>query len=138
MGKKLGIIAMVIALITVALCIVAKIYEPQYSDEEMKEMSRLASTDQEAFNEIANEIEKNAPAPYRISNLLNTILSWIGIIVAIVSLVKLSKAKEKGKIIPILAIIIILFEGIVFSYGNLQRGMKLGLEVGMELEEENQ
>lgn len=103
---------------------------PEIPDEFYDLMMR----DNERAMEMAEEIENNAPGLYKVASKISGFVSLGGIIVAIVAIVKLAKAKEKGKVLPILAIIIIVVFSFAQGFGSVDIGkaFNAGFQYGME------
>lgn len=133
MGKKIGMVAMICTIIYIIFCIVAITQAPEIPDEVWK----LAVKDQEAAQEKIQEITDNASGLYKAADVITTITGLAGIVLSIVAIVKLTKEKEKGKIVPVLCIvlIIIFFFVTAFSTGNMGAAFQAGLEAGMEMQE---
>lgn len=133
MGKKIGIAALICTIIYIVFCIVAITQAPEIP----KDVYELVIKDQEAYQERIQEVFDNASGLYKAANTIITITGLAGTILSIVSIVKLVKEKEKGKIIPILCIvlIVIFFFVTVFSAGNMGEAIQAGLEAGIEMQE---
>ena len=131
MGKKIGMIAMICTIIYIIFCIVAITQAPEIP----KDVYELMVKDQEAAQERIQEIEDNASGLYKAADIITTITGLAGIVLAIVSIVKLGKAKEKGKVVPILCIVLIIvfFFVNVFLVGNMGEAFQAGLNAGMEM-----
>lgn len=132
MGKKIGIVAMVCTVIFITVCIIAIIEAPEIPEE----VFELMLKDKEAAMEKMEEIENNSSALYKITDEIAAITGLGGIVLAILSLVKMSKEKQKGKVIPILCIILIIVFYIItiFITGNLGTAFQAGLNAGMEMQ----
>ena len=130
MGKKIGMIALICTVIYIIFSIIVITQAPEIPDEVWK----LAVKDQEAAQEKIQEIEESASGLYKAADIITTITGLAGIVLAIVSIVKLTKTKEKGKIVPVLCIILIIvfFFVTAFSAGNVGGAFKAGFEAGME------
>lgn len=135
MGKKIGMVAMICTIIYIIFCIVAITQAPEIP----KDVYELMVKDQEAAQERIKEITDNASSLYKAADVATTITGIGGIVLAIVSIVKLTKAKEKGKIVPVLCIILIIvfFFVTAFSSGNMVEAFKAGLEAGMEMKKQH-
>lgn len=131
MGKKIGIAAMICAILFSIFSIIALTQEPEIP----KDVLELVIKDKEAYTEKEQEIEDGASTLYKVSGVATTITGLGGIVLAIVSIVKLVKAKEKGKIVPILAIvlIVIFFIAPLFFSKNSKAAFEAGLSAGMEM-----
>lgn len=136
MGKKIGIIALVCAIIYIVFSIIVITQAPEIPTEVYK----LAATDQEAFQEEYKKIEDNFSALYKISGKVTTVVGIAVMVLAIISIVKMAKAKEKGLIMPIISIIIVvIFYFIsVFSIANFGSAFQAGIEAGMEMQQQEQ
>lgn len=130
MGKKIGMIALICTVIYIIFCIVEITQAPEIPDEVWK----LAVKDQEAAQEKIQEITDNASGLYKATDVITTITGIAGIVLAIVSIVKLVKEKEKGKIVPILCIVLIAIFYFVtaFSVINIGEVFQAAFEAGME------
>ena len=133
MGKKIGMVAMICTIIYIIFCIVAITQAPEIP----KDVYELMVKDKEAAQERIQEIGDNASGLYKAADIIITITGLAGIVLAIVSIVKLVKAKEKGKVVPILCIVLIIvfFFVTAFSAGNMGAAFQAGLEAGMEMQE---
>ena len=133
MGKKIGIIALICTVIYIIFCIVEITQAPEIPNEVWK----LSLKDQEAAKEQLEEIFENASGLYKAADKITIITGLAGIVLAIISIVKLAKAKEKGKIVPILCIIfiVVFFFVTIFASGNMGGAFQAGLEAGMEMVE---
>ncbi len=133
MGKKIGMIAMICTIIYIIFCIVAITQAPEIP----KDVYELMVKDQEAAQERIQEITDNASGLYKAADVIITITGLAGIVLAIVSIVKLEKAKEKGKVVPILCIVLIIvfYFVTVFSVGNMGEAFQAGLNAGMKMQE---
>lgn len=133
MGKKIGMAAMICTIIYIIFCIVAITQAPEIPDD----VWELAIKDQEAAQEKIIEISENASGLYKAADMGSTITGLAGIVLAIISIVKLVKAKEKGKIVPILSIVLIIvfFFITIFSVGDMAAAFQAGLNAGMEMQE---
>jgi len=129
-GKMIGIIAFIVAILFVIFGIVEINQAPEFPND----FYDLAIKDMEAATEMEEEILNSGSTMYKISEKATSILFFIGIILAIISLVKMIKDKEKGKVFPILSIIIIIvfFFVIQFVGYDIGEAFNAGLKAGME------
>ena len=132
-GKKLGLIAFVCAILVVILAFVGIAQAPEIRPE----VYEMMTTDMELAEEMMMEDMEKAPLLFKIADTGITILGLIGIVLAIVSLVKMVKGSEKGKVFPILAIILIVVFFFVYILGTVDMGQafQAGLDAGMSMQE---
>lgn len=132
-GKKLGLIAFVCAILVVVLAFVGIAQAPEIRPE----VYEMIATDMELAEEMLMEDMENASLLFKIADHGITILGIAGIIIAIGSLVKMVKGSEKGKVFPILAIILIVVFYFVYSFGSVDMGQafQAGLDAGMSMQE---
>ena len=132
-GKKLGLIAFVCAILVVILTFVGIAQAPEIKPE----VYEMMTTDMELAEEMMMEDIEKAPLLFKIADTGITILGLVGVILAIVSLVKMVKGSEKGKVFPILAIILIVVFFFVYTFGAMDMGQafQAGLEAGMSMQE---
>ena len=133
MGKKIGIVALICTIIYIACCIVEMVQAPEIPDE----VWDIYVKDQEAAQEKIEEIINNSSTLFKVADEVSSIVGLGGIVLSIVSIVKLIKAKEKGKIVPILCIVFIFvfFLITIFSISNVGGAFQAGLKAGMEMQE---
>lgn len=132
-GKKIGLVAFVCAVLVAILALVGVSQAPEIRPETYETMI----TDMELGMEMFMEDMEKAPVLYKVADKGVGTLSLVGIILAIVSLVKMTKNDEKGKIFPILAIILIVVFYLVYSFGSVDIGQafQAGLNAGMTIQE---
>lgn len=132
-GKKLGLIAFGSAILVVILAFVGIAQAPEIRPE----VYDMMVTDMELAEEMMMEDMEKAPLLFKIADTGITILGLAGVILAIVSLVKMVKGSEKGKVFPILAIILIVVFYFVYTFGAMDMGQafQAGLEAGMSMQE---
>ena len=92
----------------------------------------LVMTDSELYMEKVKELYDNSPTIYKVADKVSSIAGLIGVVLAIVSLVKMNKANEKGKIFPILALVLIIGSFLIFFAISFAQGLKAGIEAGMQ------
>jgi hypothetical protein len=133
MGKKIGIVALICTIAYIICGIIVIAQAPEIPDD----VYDLMLKDQEAYIERFQEITDNASTLYKVADKGMIITGLGGIVLSIVSIVKLVKAKEKGKIIPILSIIIIIVFYFVtaFSVVDFGAAFQAGFDAGMEMAE---
>lgn len=132
-GKKIGIAAFICAILYIVFGIIIITQAPEIGEE----FYDLMLTDEEAANEMMIEIYSNTSTLFNIADLGFTIVGFLGIILAIISLVKMSSAKEKGKIFSVLSLVIIFifYFVVMFSLVDFGAAFMAGLESGMEMAE---
>lgn len=132
-GKKLGLIAFVCAILVVILAFVGIAQAPEIRPE----VYEMMTTDMELAEEMMMEDMEKAPLLFKIADTGIIILGLVGVVLAIVSLVKMVKGSEKGKVFPILAIILIVVFFFVYTFGAMDMGQafQAGLEAGMSMQE---
>ena len=132
-GKKLGLIAFVCAILVVILAFVGIAQAPEIRPE----VYEMMTTDMELAEEMLMEDMENAPILFKVADTGITILGLVGVVLAIVSLVKIVKGNEKGKVFPILAIILIVVFFFVYTFGAMDMGQafQVGFEAGMQMQE---
>lgn len=132
-GKKLGLIAFVCAILVVILAFVGIAQAPEIRPEVYEKMT----TDMELAEEMLMEDMENAPVLFKVADTGITILGLVGVVLAIVSLVKMVKGNEKGKVFPILAIILIVVFFFVYTFGAMDMGQAFQacLDAGMSMQE---
>lgn len=132
-GKKLGLIAFVCAILVVILAFVGIAQAPEMRPE----VYEMMTTDMELAEEMMMEDMEKAPLLFKIADTGITILGLVGVVLAIVSLVKMVKGSEKGKVFPILAIILIVVFFFVYTFGAVDMGQafQAGLDAGMSMQE---
>lgn len=132
-GKKLGLIAFVCAILVVILAFVGIAQAPEIRPE----VYEMMTTDMELAEEMLMEDIENAPVLFKVADTGITILGLAGVVLAIVSLVKMVKGNEKGKVFPILAIILIVVFFFVYSFGAMDMGQvfQAGFDAGMSMQE---
>lgn len=132
-GKKIGIAAFICTILYIVFGIIIITQAPELGEE----FYNLMITDEEAANEMMLEIYSNTSTLYTVADIGFTIVGFLGIILAIISLVKMCSAKEKGKIFPILSLIIIFifYFVVIFSIVDFGAAFMAGLESGMEMAE---
>ena len=132
-GKKLGLIAFVCAILVVILAFVGI----AQAAEIRPEVYEMMTTDMELAEEMMMEDMEKAPLLFKIADTGITILGLVGVVLAIVSLVKMVKGNEKGKVFPILAIILIVVFFFVYTFGAVDMGQafQAGLDAGMQMQE---
>lgn len=132
-GKKLGLIAFVCAILVVILAFVGIAQAPEIRPE----VYEMMTTDMELAEEMMMEDMEKAPLLFKIADTGITILGLVGVVLAIVSLVKMVKGNEKGKVFPILAIILIVVFFFVYTFGAVDMGQafQAGLDAGMSMQE---
>ena len=132
-GKKLGLIAFVCAILVVILAFVGIAQAPEIRPE----VYEMMTTDMELAEEMMMEDMEKAPLLFKIADTGITILGLAGVVLAIVSLVKMVKGNEKGKVFPILAIILIVVFFFVYTFGAVDMGQafQAGLDAGMQMQE---
>lgn len=132
-GKKLGLIAFVCAILVVILAFVGIAQAPEIRPE----VYEMMATDMELAEEMLMEDMENAPVLFKVADTGITILGLVGVVLAIVSLVKMVKGNEKGKVFPILAIILIVVFFFVYTFGAMDMGQafQAGLDAGMQMQE---
>lgn len=132
-GKKLGLIAFVCAILVVILAFVGIAQAPEIRPE----VYEMMTTDMELAEEMMMEDMEKAPLLFKIADTGITILGLVGVVLAIVSLVKMVKGNEKGKVFPILAIILIVVFFFVYTFGAMDMGQafQAGLDAGMSMQE---
>lgn len=132
-GKKLGLIAFVCAILVVILAFVGIAQAPEIRPE----VYEMMTTDMELAEEMMMEDMEKAPLLFKIADIGITILGLAGVVLAIVSLVKMVKGNEKGKVFPILAIILIVVFFFVYTFGAVDMGQafQAGFDAGMQMQE---
>ena len=132
-GKKIGIAAFICAILYIVFGIIIITQAPEIGEE----FYDLMLTDEEAANEMMIEIYSNTSTLFNIADLGFTIVGFLGIILAIISLVKMSSAKEKGKIFSVLSLVIIFifYFVVMFSLVDFGAAFMAGLESGMQMAE---
>ena len=132
-GKKLGLIAFVCAILVVILAFVGIAQAPEIRPE----VYEMMTTDMELAEEMMMEDMEKAPLLFKIADTGITILGLVGVVLAIVSLVKMVKGSEKGKVFPISAIILIVVFFFVYTFGAMDMGQafQAGLDAGMSMQE---
>lgn len=132
-GKKLGLIAFVCAILVVILAFVGIAQAPEIRPE----VYEMMTTDMELAEEMMMEDMEKAPLLFKIADTGITILGLAGVVLAIVSLVKMVKGNEKGKVFPILAIILIVVFFFVYTFGAVDMGQafQAGIDAGMQMQE---
>lgn len=133
MGKKLGIAAFILSIIFAILCIITIVQAPEIGSE----VYELVTTDKELALEKMDEYLDNASTLYKVADTASTFVGIGGFILSIVSLVKMSKAKEKGKVFPVLAIVImvVFFFISTFAIGDFGEAFEAGLNAGAEMKQ---
>jgi len=132
-GKKIGIVAFVCAVLVAILAFVGIAQAPEIRPETYEMMA----TDMELAEEMLEEDIAKAPLLFKIADTGITILGLLGIILAIISLVKMVKGNEKGKVFPVLAIILIVVFFFVYTFGAIDMGqaVQAGINAGMSMQE---
>jgi len=132
-GKKLGLIAFVCAILVVILAFVGIAQAPEIRPE----VYEMMTTDMELAEEMMMEDMEKAPLLFKIADTGITILGILGIVLAIVSIVKMVKGGEKGKVFPIFAIILIVIFFFVYTFGAVDMGQafQAGMNAGMSMQE---
>lgn len=131
-GKKLGIVAIVLACLLVILGIVRVNQAPEFPDE----FYELVTKDYEAATEMEEEILNNASGLFKFASSAGTVVALVGVVVAIISIVKMIKDKEPGKIIPILALILIIVTYVTVTFSVIDAGK--AFEAGYNSAAQNQ
>ena len=130
-GKKLGIVAFVCAVLFIIFTIIGITQAPEIRQETYE----MAVTDMELYYEMFEEDMSKASTLFKVADTAITVTGLAGIVVAIISLVKMSKAKEKGKAFAVLAIVIIIIFFFVYTFGAVDMGaaVQAGIDAGMEM-----
>lgn len=119
LGKKIGIAAVICTVLFIICCIIIMVQKPEIRSE----FYDLIYTDQEQAMQIYKEdLENNTSTLFKIANTGSSIIAGAGAILAIISIIKMVKGKEKGIIIPILAIIIIAVFYFIVSLSIMDMG----------------
>lgn len=111
-GKKIGIIAVIMAVLFMVCGIIIMTQMPEIRPE----VYELIYTDQELAMQMMEEDLNNGSTLFNIVNKCSDFVALAGIILAIVSIVKMANGKEKGIIIPILVLIFIIIFYFVVSF----------------------
>ena len=131
-GKKLGLIAFVCAILGAILVFVGIAQAPEIRPE----VYEMMTTDMELAEEMMMEDLSKSSVLFKIADTGILILSLVGVVLAIVSLVKMVKGSEKGKVFPILAIILIVVFFFVYTFGIMDIGQafQAGLDAGVSMQ----
>ena len=117
-GKKIGIAAVICAVLFIICGIIVMTQMPEIRQE----VYDLMYTDQELAMQMLDEDYENASTLFKIADNCSDFLALAGIILSIISLVKMVKGKEKGIIIPILVIITIVIFFFVVGFSGIDMG----------------
>ena len=119
LGKKIGIAAVACTVLFIICCIIVMVQKPEIRPE----FYDLIYTDQEQAMQIYKEdFKNNTSTLFKIADTGSSIIAAVGAILAIISIIKMVKGKEKGIIIPILAIIIIAVFYFIVSLSIMDMG----------------
>ena len=132
-GKKLGIIAFVCSVLFIVFTIIGITQAPEIRQETYD----MILTDTELYYEMFEEDMSKASTLFKVADSALTFIGIAGIVLAIISLVKMSKAKEKGKAFAVLSIVIIVVFFFVYTFGAVDMGaaVQSGINAGMEMAE---
>ena len=132
-GKKLGIIAFTCAILYIIFTIIGITQAPEISEE----VYEMMATDMELADEMIMEAYENASTLFKVADTAITFLGLGGVILSIISLVKMVKGNEKGKVFPILSLVIIVVFFFVYTFGSIDMGQafQAGLDAGMSMQE---
>lgn len=117
-GKKIGIAAVICAILFIICGIIVLTQKPEIRPEAYE----LMYTDQELAMQMIEEDANNASTLFKIADNCSGFVALAGIILSIISLVKMVKNKEKGIIIPILVIAFIVIFFFVVSFSIVDMG----------------
>ena len=117
-GKKIGIAAVICAVLFIICGIIVMTQMPEIRQE----VYDLMYTDQELAMQMLDEDYENASTLFKIADNCSDFAALAGIILSIISLVKMVKGKEKGIIIPILVIITIVIFFFVVGFSGIDMG----------------
>ena len=117
-GKKIGIVAVIFAVLYIICGIIIITQTPEIRPE----VYELMYTDQELAMQMMEEDFNNGSALFNITFKYSDFVALAGIILSIVSLVKMVKGKEKGIIIPILVLLTIVIFYFVVSLSAIDMG----------------
>ena len=132
-GKKLGIIAFTCAILYIIFTIIGITQAPEISEE----VYEMMATDMELADEMIMEAYENASTLFKVADTAITFLGLGGVILSLISLVKMVKGNEKGKVFPILSLVIIVVFFFVYTFGSIDMGQafQAGLDAGMSMQE---
>ena len=132
-GKKLGIIAFTCAILYIIFTIIGITQAPEISEE----VYEMMATDMELADEMIMEAYENASTLFKVADTAITFLGLGGVILSIISLVKMVIGNEKGKVFPILSLVIIVVFFFVYTFGSIDMGQafQAGLDAGMSMQE---
>lgn len=132
-GKKLGMIAFICAVLFIIFTFIGIAQAPEIRPE----VYEMMATDMEQAEEMLMEDMNNASTLFKVADTAITVLGLGGVILSIISLVKMVKGNEKGKVFPILALVIIVIFYFVYSFGAVDMGQafQAGLDAGMSMQE---
>ena len=114
-GKKIGVVAVIVAVLFMICGIILITQMPEIRPE----VYELMYTDQELAMQMMEEDLNNGSTLFIIANKCSDFIALAGIILSIVSLVKMVKGKEKGIIIPILVLIFIIVFYFVIGFSGI-------------------
>lgn len=117
-GKKIGIVAVIFTVLFIICGIIVMTQMPEIRPEAYE----LMYTDQELAMQMVEEDMKNGSTLFNIVNTCMDFVALGGIILSIVSIVKMVKGKEKGIIIPILMLITIVVFYFMVSFSVVDMG----------------
>lgn len=117
-GKKIAIVAVIVTVLFIICGIVVMTQVPKIRPEAYE----LIYTDEELAMQMIEEDMNNGSALFNIAANCSDFIALAGIILSIVSIVKMVKGKEKGIIIPILTIITIVVFYFVVSFSIVDMG----------------
>lgn len=117
-GKKIGIVAVIFTVLFIICGIVVMTQMPEIRPEAYE----LMYTDQELAMQMVEEDMNNGSTLFNIANKCSDFVALAGIILSIVSIVKMVKGKEKGIIIPILMLITIVVFYFIVSFSVVDMG----------------
>lgn len=117
-GKKIGIVAVIFTVLFIICGIVVMTQMPEIRPEAYE----LMYTDQELAMQMVEEDMNNGSTLFNIANKCSDFVALAGIILSIISIVKMVKGKEKGIIIPILMLITIVVFYFIVGFSIVDMG----------------
>ena len=117
-GKKIGIVAVIFTVLFIICGIVVMTQMPEIRPEAYE----LMYTDQELAMQMVEEDMNNGSTVFNIANKCSDFVALAGIILSIISIVKMVKGKEKGIRSPILMLITIVVFYFIVSFSVVDMG----------------
>lgn len=117
-GKKIGIVAVICAILVIIGGIIIKTQQPEIRSE----VYELMYTDEELAMQMMEEDLENGSTLFKITDKSLGYVVLAGIILSIISIVKMVKGKEKGIIIPILVLIVTIVSYIIIGFSVVDMG----------------